>query len=199
MPALPTPRLTSSCVCGSVVLETFGPPIVAVACHCTDCQAAGRQIEALASPARVLDSNGGTVFLLFRKDRMRPAKSADLLRGLKLKPSSATSRYIATCCNAMMYLGFDDSKHWVSMNRDRFQGDVPAVRMRICTRSVSSETLPTDLPCYPGYPMPFIARLMLTRLAMLVGSARKAVHSRIAAAGRWLRIRNAAEDGQRRG
>jgi hypothetical protein len=170
MPALPTPRLTSSCVCGSVVLETFGPPIVAVACHCADCHAAGRQIEALPGPARVLDSSGGTAFLLFRKDRMRPAKSADLLRGLKLKPSSVTSRYIATCCNAMMYLGFDDSKHWVSMNRDRFQGDVPAVRMRFCTRSMSSGTLPTDLPCYPGYPMPFIARLMLTRLSMLVGS-----------------------------
>jgi len=91
-----------------------------------------------------------------------------MLRGLKLKASSATSRYIATCCNAMMYLGFDDSKHWVSMNRDRFQGDVPAVRMRICTRTVPSEALPIDLPCYPSYPMRFIARLMLAGLLMRV-------------------------------
>ena len=93
-----------------------------------------------------------------------------MLWGLKLKPSSATSRYIATCCNAMMYLGFDDSKHLVSMNRERFQDDAPAVRMRICTRSVPNGTLPTDLPCYAGYPIRFIARLMLARLAMLVGS-----------------------------
>jgi len=70
----------------------------------------------------------------------------------------------------MMYLGFDDSKHWGSMNRDRFQGNAPAVRMRICSRSVPSRTLPTDLPCYPSYPIRFIARLMRARLAMLVGS-----------------------------
>jgi hypothetical protein len=170
MSTLPEPCFRSSCICGSVLLEAFGPPIITVACHCSDCRAAARQIEALPEAAPVLDLSGGTAFLLFRKDRIQPARGADRLRGLKLKPSSATSRYIATCCNAMMYLGFDDSKHWVSMNRARFQGDVPAVRMRICTRSVSSGTLPTDLPCYPGYPMPFISRLMLTRLAMLVGS-----------------------------
>jgi len=170
MSTLPEPCFRSSCICGSVVLETFGPPIITVACHCSDCRAAARQIEALPEAAPVLDRSGGTAFLVFRKDRIQPARGADMLRGLKLKPSSATSRYIATCCNAMMYLGFNDSKHWVSMNRERFQGDAPAVRMLICTRSVPSGTLLTDLPCYPGYPIRFIARLMLARLAMLVGS-----------------------------
>jgi hypothetical protein len=66
MSTLLEPCFRSSCACGSVVLETFGPPIVAAACHCADCQVAGRQIEVLAGPARVLDSNGGTAFLLFR-------------------------------------------------------------------------------------------------------------------------------------
>lgn len=169
MPALPTPRLISSCVCGNVVLETSGPLILVAACHCADCQAAGRQIEGLPGAAPVLDSSGGTAFLLFRKDRILPAKGTDLLRGLKLKPASATSRFVATCCNSMMYLGFDDSKHWVSMNRDRFAGDVPPVRMRICTRTVPSEALPTDVPCYPSYPMRFIARLILPALLMRLG------------------------------
>jgi len=141
------PCVRSSCICGSALLETFGRPIITVACQCSDCGAAARQIEALPEAPPVLDLSGGTAFLLFRKDRIQPARGADMLRGLKLKPSSATSRYIATCCNAMMYLGFDDSKHWVSMNRDRFQGDVPAVRMRICTRTVPSEALLIDLPC----------------------------------------------------
>jgi hypothetical protein len=100
---------------------------------------------------------------------MHPVKGVDLLRGLKLKPSSATTRYVATCCNAMMFLGFDDSKPWVSMNRDRFLGDVPAVRMRICTGSMPSETVQTDLPRYRGYPISFIGRLMLAGFAKLVG------------------------------
>jgi hypothetical protein len=169
MPALPTPSLISSCVCGSVVLETFGPLMIAVACHCVDCQAAGRHIEGLPGAVPVLDSSGGTAFLLFRKDRMRRAKGTDLLRGLKLKPSSSTGRYVATCCNSMMYLGFDDSKHWVSMNRDRFAGDVPPVRMRICTGTVPSEALPIDLPRYRSYPMRFIARLILAGLLMRLG------------------------------
>jgi hypothetical protein len=69
----------------------------------------------------------------------------------------------------MMYLGLDDSKHWVSMNRERFLGEVPAVRMRICTATVPLEALPTNPPCYPSYPMRFIARLMLAGLFMRVG------------------------------
>jgi len=169
MPALPTPRLISSCVCGSVVLETLGPLIAAVACHCADCQTAGREIESKPGAAPILDSGRGTAFLLFRKDRVRRAKGADLLRGLKLRPSSATSRYVATCCNSMMYLGFDDSKHWVSMNRNRFAGDVPPVRMRICTGSMPSEALQSDLVCYPSYPVRFIARLVLVGLLMRLG------------------------------
>jgi hypothetical protein len=169
MPTLPTPPLISSCVCGSVVLEAFGPLIIAVACHCADCQAAGRQIEGKPGAAPVLDSSRGTAFLLFRKDRIRQAKGAELLRGLKLRPSSATSRYVAACCNSMMFLGFDDSKHWVSMNRDRFAGDVPPVRMRICTGSMPSEALRIDLACYPSYPVRFIARLILAGLLMRLG------------------------------
>jgi hypothetical protein len=102
---------------------------------------------------------------------MSPTKGVELLRGLKLKlkPKSATTRYVATCCNAMMYLGFDDSKHWVSMNRDRFQGNAPAPRMRICTGSMPGETLPTDLPSYRGYPMRFLAGLMLAGFVKYVG------------------------------
>ena len=169
MPAMPTLPLISSCVCGSVVLEAFGAPIVAVACHCADCQAAARQIEGKPGAAPALDSSRGTAFVLFRKDRMRRAQGADLLGGLKLKPSSPTSRYIATCCHSMMYLGFDDSKHWVSMNRDRFAGDVPPVRMRICTGTMPSEALRKELPCYRSYPIRFIARLTLAGLLMRLG------------------------------
>lgn len=165
----PKPHFKSSCVCGRVLLETLGAPILAVACHCPDCREAARQIERLPDAPPVLDPSGGTAFLLFRKDRMSPAKGVELLGRVKLKPSSATTRYVTTCCNTMMYLGFDDSKHWVSMTRDRFQGAVPAVQMRICTGSMPGEAVPTDLPCYRDYPMSFIGRLMWAGFLKLVG------------------------------
>ena len=166
----PKPRFKSSCFCGSVLLETCGSPIIVVSCHCSDCREAARQIERLPGAPHVLDTSGGTAFLLFRKERMSPAKGVELLRRVKLKPSSATTRYVTSCCNSMMYLGFDDSKHWVSMNRDHFLDDVPAVRMRICTGSMPGETEPTDVPCYRGYPMRFIGRLMLAGLPSLLES-----------------------------
>ncbi|WNL46445.1 DUF6151 family protein [Dyella sp. BiH032] len=160
----PQPRHTSSCACGAVLLEAFGPPIDAVACHCADCRNAGQRIQALPEAPPVLDAGGGTAFLVFRKDRMRPVRGAERLRALKLKPASPTSRYIATCCNAMMYAGFDDAKHWVSMHRDRFQGEVPAVRMRVCTGSLPDDAVPTDLPRHRGYPLSLIGRLVLAGL-----------------------------------
>ena len=167
----PQPHHSSSCACGAVQLETFGPPIDAVACHCADCRAAAKQIEELSGAPPILDAGGGTAFLVFRKDRMRPVQGAQRLRGLKLTPSSATTRYVATCCGAMLYLGFDDGRHWVSMNRDRFQGDVPAVRMRVCIGSQPDGALPDDLPRHRGYPFSLMGKLLLAGVAKWIGGA----------------------------
>ncbi|WP_449757862.1 GFA family protein [Dyella koreensis] len=166
---LPQPCFQSSCACGGVLLETRGRPIAAVACHCSDCQAAARQIEGLPGAPPILDACGGTAFLVLRKDRMRPVRGGELLRGLKLSSTSPTTRYVAACCNAMMYLGFDDAKHWVSMNRARFDGEVPAVRMRVCTGSMPDGAVPADLPCYRGYPMSLMGGLVLAGFARWIG------------------------------
>ncbi len=165
----PEPRFRSSCTCGTVLLETSGPPIAAVVCHCRDCRAAAEQIERLPNASPVREPAGGTTFLVFRKDRMVQAQGAGRLHGMKLRPSSPTTRYLAACCNTMMYLGFDDSKHWVSMNRDRFHGDVPAAQMRICTGSGRGETVPSDLPRHRGYPIGFIARLVWAGIVRRAG------------------------------
>jgi hypothetical protein len=162
---LPQPRFTSSCACGRVVLEAFGPPIDAVACHCADCRAAGRQIQEQPGAPPVLDAGGGTAFLVFRKDRMHPVRGAELLRALKLTPSSATSRYVSSCCDSMLYLGFDDAKHWVSMHRDRFQGEVPPLRMRVCIGAVPGGAVPADLPRHRGYPFSLMGKLLLAGVA----------------------------------
>jgi hypothetical protein len=61
----------ASCRCGQVALETEGEPIVTTVCHCSSCQDAGRQLEALLGAAPILDKDGGTPFILFRKDRVK--------------------------------------------------------------------------------------------------------------------------------
>ena len=165
------PRFMSSCACGAVQLEASGPPIDAVACHCADCQTAGRQVEALPDARPVLDAGGGTAFLIFRQDRMRPVRGAERLRGFKLTTASPTTRYVTNCCNAMMYVGFDDAKHWVSMHRDRFQGEVPAVRMRVCTGASANDAVPGDLPRHRGYPPSLIARLVWAGMARWFGGS----------------------------
>ncbi len=88
------------CTCGRVELEVVGAPIASVACYCDDCQEGSRQLEALPNGRPIRDAAGGTDYVLFRKDRLRYAKGAELLRGHKIRPTSATNRVTASCCNA---------------------------------------------------------------------------------------------------
>src|ERR1700733_13397453 len=103
-------HLTATCACGNVEIEAVGRPIAAAMCYCDDCQAAGVQIEAMPGAARFRADDGGTAFVVFRKDRVRRTRGEALLRKLKLRAGSPTNRQLATCCNSVMLLDFDDSK-----------------------------------------------------------------------------------------
>ncbi|WP_231511928.1 hypothetical protein [Chondromyces apiculatus] len=119
-----------------------------------------------ASPVQGPD--GGTEFVLYRKDRARCTKGSQLLKRHKLREKSATNRVVATCCNAAMVLDFDDSKHWVSMYRARFQGDAPPLEVRVCTKfKPESSVLPDDVPSHSMYPFKFVTKLIAARIAML--------------------------------
>jgi hypothetical protein len=68
-----------------------------------------------------------------------------------------------------MFLNFDDAKHWVDVYRSRFDGELPRVQMRICTKfKPSNPNIPSDVPGYPGYPFKFIVKLLGARVAMLL-------------------------------
>jgi hypothetical protein len=156
--------------CGEVELELSGNPILSVICYCDDCQAGARQIEALENAPAVLDADGGTSFILYRKDRVRKLKGENLLKSYKLKEKTATNRVTATCCNTVMYLGFDDSKHWVSVYRKRFEGENRNPDMRICTKFKPENTvIPNDVPSYPSFSFRFISKLLGAKIAMMVG------------------------------
>ncbi len=162
--------VTARCSCGRVELETAGTPITCVACYCDDCQAGARQIEALANAPPVRDSDGGTAYLLYRKDRFRCSRGGELLQAFKIKDTSTTNRIVATCCNSGMFLHFDGGPHWVSVYRSRFLGKAPPLQMRIQTKFLpEAREWPTDTPTYKTYPVKFVGKLVAAKIAMMLG------------------------------
>ena len=157
----------ASCSCGKVECVATGTPILAVVCYCDDCQRGSRQIETLPDAARVLDADGGTAYVLYRKDRFECAKGRELLQSLRLEESSPTRRVVAGCCNSAMYLEFEKG-HWVSAYRARLQGAAPPIEMHIQTRfKPHPDRAPSDVPTYRAFAPRFIAKLLFARIAML--------------------------------
>jgi len=162
--------LNAFCICGRVVLELRGAPITSLVCYCNDCQAGARQIEALPGAPLVQTPDSGTAYVVYRKDRVQNIKGANLLKALKLRPASPTNRVIASCCNAAMFLNFDDGKHWVDIYRARVAASAPPLEMRVCTKFAPiGASVPADVPGYARYPLPLLAKLIGAKLAMLFG------------------------------
>jgi hypothetical protein len=137
-----------------------------VACYCDDCQRGSRQIEALPGAAPVLAADGGTEYLLYRRDRFECTKGRELLRDLRLKETSPTNRVVAGCCNSAMYLDFQKG-HWVTAYRARFKGEVPPVQMHIQTRFKPQGSAPSTVPAYPAFPPKVFAKILFARIAMM--------------------------------
>jgi len=142
-----------------------------VSCYCDSCQEGGRRIEALPNAPPVLQPDGGTPYIVLRKNRVRCLKGAPYLKSFKLSGRSATNRVVATCCNSAMLLNFDDGKHWVDVYRPRLRGACPPLQMRVCTKfKPDGPPLADDVPIYPGHSFKFLGRLLAARIAMWVGS-----------------------------
>jgi len=158
--------LAATCQCGKVKFEAIGPPILTGACHCASCQEAGRRFEQLASAPPVLDADGGTSVILYRKDRVKCVKGHELLEEHRLKPESPTRRVIAACCNSAMFLDFTKG-HWLSMFRNRFPAGAPPIEMRVMTRERRAGVeLAGDVPNHPGHPGKFVMKLIAAWIAM---------------------------------
>ena len=161
---------TARCTCGQVEIELRGAPVISVVCHCDDCQAGARQIEALPGAPKVLDAGAGTPYVLYRKDRVACTRGGELLEGYKLKPEAGTSRMVATCCNAAMLVQLADILLWTPVSRDRLAADAPPLEMRINTKfKPDTVELPADLPSVKGIPLKFVTRLVAAKIAMIFG------------------------------
>ena len=162
----PPPTLIASCRCGGVTLEAVGAPIVTAACYCASCQEAGRRIELLPGAPPVLDADGGTAFILHRKDRVRCATGGERLEAHRLGPQATTRRMVASCCNSAMFLEFSGG-HWLSLYRDRFGDDAPPLQMRTMTRDRRDGVeLPDDVPNLATHSGRFMWKLLAAWIAM---------------------------------
>ena len=125
-------RTSAPCRCGKVELEIVGAPIFRGICYCTSCQEAGRRYQAVPGVDPVLAGDGGTDYVLYRKDRVRCVRGGDLFEERRLKPDSPTRRMYARCCNTAMFLDFTKA-HWLTIYRGRLPNDVPPIAMRMMT------------------------------------------------------------------
>ena len=161
---------TARCSCGSVEIEALGTPITSVVCYCDTCQEGSRQIEALTNAEPILGPDGGTAYILYRKDRIQYSKGAELLKGYTIEEKSTTSRVVASCCNSAMVMRLADAMHWIPVYRARFQGDMPPVEWRICTKfNPENARIPTNVPSSEMYPAGFMWKLLTSKISMLFG------------------------------
>ena len=158
--------MIARCACGRVQYEMMGRPIVSLDCFCDDCQAGARQLEVVEPTAPVADADGGTAYVVYRKDRVRCVRGTELLVKRKLRERSATSRVVAGCCHSPMLMWFDDSKHWCPIYRGRVVDEAPRAQMRVCTRFANGNRGRSDVPEYSGYPVALLAKLLFALAAM---------------------------------
>ncbi len=155
------PKLIAHCRCGKVEVAGWDEPIIVTACYCDDCRTAAQRIAASAGSAPGADPDGGTEFMVFRRDRIACTRGADRLQAMRLSDTSKTRRMIAGCCATPMYLAFDDKRPWASAFRAGFGAHAPAVEMRICTRFKRSKVKAEDsVPSYHGYPPTMMLRIL---------------------------------------
>lgn len=154
------------CACGKVEFEAIGRPIMSVVCYCDDCQEGSRRIEELPNAPSARELDGGTAYLLYRKNRFNCIRGKQFLRDQRLRQKSPTKRVIADCCNSAMFLNFEKG-HWFSAYRARF-ADPPPLQMRIQTRFRSKDTpIPDDIPAYAAFPFTFITKLVFAQIGGL--------------------------------
>ena len=137
-------------------------------CYCASCQEAGRRYQAVPGADAVLAEDGGTDYVLYRKDRVRCVQGWDLFEERRLKPESPTRRMYARCCNTGMFLDFTNG-HWLAVYRGRLPNDMPPATMQIMTAERpegEGVILSHDMANYPGRSAKLMLKLLGAWMAM---------------------------------
>ena len=159
-------RISAPCRCGKVELEIVGAPILRGICYCASCREAGRLYRAAPGAESGLAEDGGSDYVLYRKDRVRCSQGGELLEERRLKADSPTRRMYARCCNTAMFVDFTKG-HWLTVYRGRLPNNIPPATMRVMTAErPEGVILPDDMANYPGRSGKFILKLIGAWMAM---------------------------------
>lgn len=156
-----------ACACGQVHLEAERAPIVSSECHCDSCRAAGVRLRTLPAAPPFLETNGGTRFVLYRKDRVRFLKGTELLKEFRLTSGAKTRRVVAACCNTPVFLEFENG-HWLSLYGCLWpEGTLPQLELRTMTGDLPpGTTLSDEVPNGKRQSISFFAKLLGAWIAM---------------------------------
>ncbi|MGD9914366.1 MAG: GFA family protein [Rhizobiaceae bacterium] len=168
-----------ACNCGKVGLHLRGAPIVTAECHCNSCREAGARLEASRPGVHVLEPNGGTGFVLYRRDRVQ-IDGAGLLREFRLSDASTTRRIVSACCNTPLFLEFKGG-HWLSLYAGLWPAaERPRPEMRTMTRDLADPSvLSSDIPNHRSQSFRFFRKLLGAWIAMGFRSPKIEVAGRI--------------------
>ncbi len=161
-----TKTTSATCRCGKVELQIAGEPILRGICYCKSCQEAGRLHQANTGADAVLTEDGGTDYVLYRKDRVRCVSGGDLLEERRLRADSPTRRMCARCCNTAMFLDFTKG-HWLTIYRGRLGEDIPPATMRMMTADrPAGAALADDMTNHRGHSGTFMLKIVRAWIAM---------------------------------
>lgn len=160
-------RTRLSCRCGQVHIEVQRAPIIVAECHCASCRDARDRMRRLPDGQDVGAANGGTPFVLYRKDRLEISDGQAQLAAFVLGPARTTRRVIATCCNTPMFLEFNGG-HWLSLYRSLWPAETaPTLALRtVVGDRVDTAPLEGNVPAGALATTGFFARLLGAWIAM---------------------------------
>lgn len=113
------------------------------------------------------EADGGTWFVLYRKDRVDLSAVAAQLVEHRLTPRSSTRRVLATCCRSPLFLEFQGG-HWISVYARRVPAaQRPAATIRTMTKFAAPGVTFTDgVPSPATHNFGFMARLLWAWIQM---------------------------------
>ncbi|WP_444922498.1 GFA family protein [Microbulbifer sp. CnH-101-G] len=155
------------CQCGSVSMTTAGNSIICAECLCTDCQNGGEFLQKREGAPNILDKNGATKFVLYRKDKIAFHGSLENIKSYYLTKSSKTQRVIASCCNTPMFLEFKGG-HWLNIYALLWPEKAkPTSEVRTMTHSRrEGVVLTNDIPNLKTHNVSFYTKLFSAWISM---------------------------------
>ncbi|MET0438709.1 MAG: DUF6151 family protein [Devosia sp.] len=156
-----------NCSCGQFEMVVTGEPFIATECHCNSCREAGERMAKLPLARPMLEDNGGTRFVLYRKDRVEITKGKELLRAHRLSGTAPTRRVVTTCCNSPVFLEFKGG-HWLSVYSSMWpagQAPLPSIRTMTSDRA-ADVVLDAAIPSGTWQTAGFYGKLLTAWIAM---------------------------------